>query len=59
MSVVVAAGVGIGLRQAVNRSQRRHLVTMLALMAPSVLFVAAMFVTPIALSASWPRSSPT
>lgn len=49
MSMAVAAGAGTGLRQAVNRSQRRHLLTMLALMAPSVLFVAAMFVTPIAL----------
>ena len=37
------------LRRAVDRSQRRHLAAMLALMAPSVLFVALLFVVPIAL----------
>jgi putative spermidine/putrescine transport system permease protein len=37
------------LKRAVERSQRRQAVTMLVLMAPSILFVAALFVLPIAL----------
>lgn len=37
------------LRQAVERARRRHNLAMLALMAPSVLFIAVLFVAPIAL----------
>jgi putative spermidine/putrescine transport system permease protein len=37
------------LKRAVERSQHRQAVTMLVLMAPSILFVAALFVLPIAL----------
>ena len=49
MTAVVAVDIDKGLRRAVARSQRRHLAAMLALMAPSVLFVAVLFVVPIAL----------
>jgi putative spermidine/putrescine transport system permease protein len=49
MTTSAAAGPGIDLRRAVGRSQRRHMATMMALMAPSVLFVAVLFVVPIAL----------
>jgi putative spermidine/putrescine transport system permease protein len=49
MTALAAAQAGGGLRRAVSRSQRRHLAAMLALMAPSVLFIAVLFVTPIAL----------
>jgi putative spermidine/putrescine transport system permease protein len=40
---------GDALKRAVGRSQRRQAVIMLVLMAPSILFVAALFVLPIAL----------
>jgi putative spermidine/putrescine transport system permease protein len=49
MTSVVAVDIDRGLRRAVARSQRRHLAAMLALMAPSVVFVAVLFVVPIAL----------
>ncbi len=49
MTTLAAARPDAGLRRAVSRSQRRHLTRMLALMAPSVLFVAVLFVVPIAL----------
>lgn len=49
MTTLAAIGVGAELRRSVNRSQRRHLAAMLALMAPSVLLIAVLFVTPIAL----------
>ncbi|MFO1158674.1 MAG: ABC transporter permease [Reyranellaceae bacterium] len=49
MTALAATDIDSGLRRAVNRSQRRHFASMLALMAPSVLFVAVLFVTPIAL----------
>jgi putative spermidine/putrescine transport system permease protein len=49
MTALAAAQIGGGLRRAVNRSQRRHFAAMLALMAPSVLFVALLFVAPLAL----------
>ncbi len=49
MTTSAAARSGIDLRRAVDRSQRRHQAWMLALMAPSVLFVTLLFVVPIAL----------
>jgi putative spermidine/putrescine transport system permease protein len=49
MTAILAADASYELRRAVSRSQRRHLLAMLALMAPSVLFIAALFATPIAL----------
>ncbi|MBM6583532.1 ABC transporter permease [Microvirga sp. BT689] len=39
----------MGLRTLVRRAERRHFMTMLALMAPSVIFVALLFVIPILL----------
>ena len=49
MTAVAAVQVGGELRRAVRRSERRQLAAMLALMAPSVLFIAVAFVAPIAL----------
>jgi putative spermidine/putrescine transport system permease protein len=45
----IADGVGTGLARQVRRAERRRLLGMLALMAPSVVFVALLFAVPIAL----------